>query len=136
MASSNCACCFRHPHVTNSLPTWGAAFLSRIKTHSVRTIVFYLRLHGLDDLRDLAWIEELALPLSRPEFSQLKRVTFQIAGGRYESELLRFIKREIPELYSRGILSVEAVAPWDPIGTHTAASGRRHGSKYFRRLWS
>lgn len=85
-------------------PTWAAAFLSRVRTDSVRTIAFTINFQSNDELRDLACIEEIALPLSRPEFSQLTKIEFRIAG-RFELQIRRFIKEELPELYARGIVS-------------------------------
>lgn len=85
-------------------PTWAAAFLSRVRTDSVRTISFTINFQNNDELRDLYHIEEIALPLSRPEYSQLTKVEFKIAG-RFELQIRRFIKEELPELYARGIVS-------------------------------
>ncbi|KAH9936125.1 uncharacterized protein B0H18DRAFT_972329 [Fomitopsis serialis] len=85
-------------------PAWAAIFLSRVKTDSVRSIAFTLNFQSNNDLRDLAYIEEIALPLSRPEFSHLTKVEFRIAG-RFELQIRRFIKEELPELYARGIVS-------------------------------
>ena len=85
-------------------PTWAAAFLSRVRTDSVRVISFTINFQNNDELRDLAYIEEIALPLSRPEYSKLTKVEFRIAG-RFEIQIRRFIKEELPELYARGIVS-------------------------------
>ncbi|EPS96519.1 hypothetical protein FOMPIDRAFT_1053165 [Fomitopsis schrenkii] len=97
------------PHMHNGhyfFPTWAAAFLSRVRTDSVRTISFTINFQSNDELRDLAHIEEIALPLSRPEYSQLTKVEFKI-GGRFELQIKRFIKEELPELYARGIVSFD-----------------------------
>jgi len=93
----------------NYFPVWAAAFLKRIKTHSIRSISFSIKLQYSTDLRDLQWIEDIALPLSRPEFKNLRKLSFQIVDGRYEREFRKFIRREIPELHDRGILSIYAV---------------------------
>lgn len=85
-------------------PAWAATFLSGVKTDSVRSISFTLNFQSNNDLRDLASIEEIALPLSRPEFRQLTKVEFKIVG-RFELQIRRFIKEELPELYARGIVS-------------------------------
>lgn len=111
----------------NPFPTWAPLFLSRIEVDCVRTIAFALRLPDTPEPRDLHCIEELALPLARPQFRALERVTFRVSGERLEKELLAFVKKEIPELHDRGIVGVEVERSMPPLLVSPLLSSQRGG---------
>jgi len=98
-------------HSMTHVPVWASAFLSKVKTSSIRIIVFRLSLRSAVDLRDLSWIEDVILPLSNPEFIELQTVTFQLVGGECTRIFRGFVKREMPDLLERGILSIQDVLP-------------------------
>ncbi|PCH40277.1 hypothetical protein WOLCODRAFT_136760 [Wolfiporia cocos MD-104 SS10] len=90
-------------------PTWVAKFLSQISTDSVRSVAIAFDPNQRTGLPDLSWVEEMALPLSRPEFKELNTVAFQITSIRYERQLRDYIRRELPELCERDIVTIRSL---------------------------
>jgi hypothetical protein len=90
---------------TTRTPEWVTTLLSQINSSRIEEIVMHIVLTRSGELEIIDWAL-LERTLSRPEFSQLRRFTFEfsVVEVRDKAAAVAFIKKKLPQCDASGII--------------------------------